>query len=155
MPVIVIGADTEYGMAIAEALTRRQGEVRAFVTDVESAKPLRGLGIKVAVGDVSDASHIEGASRQAFSAVVVAESALDGRERSFAKSYDVLVRAWAEGLQGAGVTRIIWVGSEAAPPPAVAAATAECVAIDIRDRSPRQVADEAVRLDDLAVIDPH
>jgi len=153
MPVIVIGADTEYGMAVSRALTRRAGEVRAFVTDPESADSLRQLGIKVAVGDVSDASHIEGAAHRAFSAVLVAESALDGRERSFATTYDALVDAWALGLRDAQVRRIIWVGADDEPPPAISASGPECASIDTRHRSHREVADEAVRLDDLAEIE--
>ncbi len=150
MPVIVIGADTEYGLAVAEALTARRGEVRAFVTDPASAPQLRELGIKVAVGDVSDASHIEGAAHRAFSAVVIAEAGLDRRERSFAASHDDLLEAWARGLQDAGVTRIIWMGADDRPPAALLGA--ECVAIDIRSQSPREAAAEAVRIDDLAEI---
>ena len=33
MPVIVVGADTEIGLASIDGLLARQGEVRAFVTD--------------------------------------------------------------------------------------------------------------------------
>lgn len=154
MPVIVIGADTEYGLAVATALTERDGEVRAFVTDPESAQTLRRLGIKVAIGDVSDASHIEGASHQAFSAVLVADAGLDDRERSFSASYEALISAWAVGLHDAGISRIIWVGPDAHPPPAMVATGAETVAIDVRERSIAEVAAEAVRLDDLAVVEP-
>lgn len=153
MPVIVIGADTDYGLAVAEAVSRRRGEVRAFVSNPASAQSLRELGIKVAVGDVSDASHIEGAARQAFSAVLVAESGLDDRERSFAPSYEALVEAWARELRDAGVTRIIWVGPDDEPPPAISGSGMESVSIDTRNRSPQEVADEAVRLDDLAEIE--
>lgn len=153
MPVIVIGADTDHGLAVAAALTTRAGEVRAFVTDPDSAPALRNLGIKVAIGDVSDASHIEGAAHEAFSAVLMAEAGLDDRERSFSTSYDMLVSAWARGLNDAGVRRIIWVGPDARPPAPIASAAAETAAIDVRGRSAAEVAAETVRLDDLAEVD--
>lgn len=151
MPAIVIGADADLGYRVAAALTRRQGEVRGFVTDPASAGPLRRLGIKVAVGDVSDASHIEGAAHDAFSAVLMAEAALDDRERSFASSYEALVEAWASGLKDAGVRRIIWVGADPIPP-RLADGT-ESASIDTGVLSPDEVAAEAARLDDLAALD--
>ncbi len=154
MPVIVIGADTEKGRAVAEALTEREGEVRAFVTDPDSVPALRAAGIKVAVGDVSDASHIEGAAHQTFSAVLMAQAALDGRERSFATSPEAVWSAWAEGLQGAGVKRLIWVGPDGGPPATIAPVGAESVSIDVRGGSDSDIAAEVVRLDDLAELDP-
>ena len=150
MPVIVVGADTEYGRVAAEALTQREGEVRAFVTDPEAAPPLRRLGIKVAVGDVSDGSHIEGAALQAFSAVLVAEAGRDGRERSFAHTFEDLVSAWLAAVKGAGVQRVIWMGPDDAPPRQLVGGTFEMAAIDTRAFSPEEAAAEAVRLDDLA-----
>ena len=136
---------------VATALTTRDGEVRAFVTDPAAAHPLRELGIKVAVGDVSDASHIEGAAHDAFSAVLMAEAASDERERSFASSYDEVVAAWRQGVGGAGVKRIIWIGPE--PMPGSAGAGIESASIDSGALSPGEVASEAVRLDDLAELD--
>jgi len=151
MPAIVIGADTDLGYRVASALTRRQGEVRGFVTDPASAGPLRRLGIKVAVGDVSDGSHIAGAAHDAFTAVLMAEAAVDDRERSFASSYEALVEAWASGLKDAGVRRIIWVGADPIPP-GIGTGT-ESASIDTGALSPDEVAAEAARLDDLAVLD--
>lgn len=150
MPVIVVGADTEYGRVAAQALTERDGEVRAFVTDPAAAPPLRRLGIKVAVGDVSDGSHIEGAALQAFSAVLVAEAGLDGRERSFVDTFEDLVSAWFEAVKGAGVQRVIWIGPDEGPPPPLAAGEFESAVVDTRIHSPEAAAAEAVRLDDLA-----
>lgn len=149
MPVIVVGADTEYGDAITRRLASRNGEVRAFVTDPEAAQPLRMLGVKVAVGDVSDASHIEGAALNAFSAVLIAEAGRDQRERSFARSVDGLVAGWLAAATAAGVRRIIWVGS-GAPPDAVSDAAGEVALIDTARGSPEDAANEAARLDDLA-----
>ena len=110
MPVMVVGADTELGRVVAAALTARDGEVRAFVTDPSSADPLRALGIKVAVGDVSDASHIEGAAHDVFSAVLLSEAASDDRERSFAASFVEVVCACKQGVIVAGAKRILWIG---------------------------------------------
>ena len=153
MPVIIVGADTVYGRAAATALTGRDGEVRAFVTDPDSAGPLRALGIKVAVGDVSDGSHIEGAALQAFSAVFVAEAGTDDRERSFASTFDDVVQAWLEAVRAAGVQRLIWIGPDEAPPPLSGGTDVESAAIDTREHNPEEAAAEAVRLDDLARLD--
>ncbi len=151
MPVIVIGADTEFGQAVAEALSRRRGEVRAFITNPASADSLRRLGIKVAIGDVSDGSHIEGAAHDAFSAVLVAEAALDNRERSFAASYDAVLGAWRSALAEAGVKRVIWIGADGIPP--ILASGVESASIDTGVLSPAEVGSEAVRIDDLAAIE--
>lgn len=153
MPVIVIGADTEYGRAVATVLAEGGGEVRAFVTDPGSAHGLRDLGIKVAVGDVSDASHIEGAARRAYSAVIIAEAGRDTRERSFAATFETLVNAWATGLRDAGVQRIIWIGAETHPPDPIIATAREAVAIRSSDLLPAEVAEETARLDGLASLD--
>ncbi len=110
MPVLVVGADTEMGKAAVEALLSRAGEVRAFVTDPGVALELKKRGVKVATGDVSDASHVGGAATSVFSAVLVSAAATDDRERSFATSPLAVARAWAEGLADARVRRIIWVG---------------------------------------------
>ncbi|MBT8203121.1 MAG: NAD(P)H-binding protein [Acidimicrobiia bacterium] len=153
MPAIVIGADTEHGAAIARALTSRQGEVRAFITDPTSADALRQVGIKVAIGDVSDASHIEGAAHEAFTGVAIAEAADDDRERSFAKSAAEVAEGWLGALRAAGVRRVIWVGS--AEPAGVSTWPAEFALIDPTTAPVGEVADEVVRLDDLGTLDPN
>ena len=107
MPVIVIGADTPTGEAVMEALLPRDGEVRAFVSDTAHAAALKDRGVKVAIGDVSDGSHIGGAAMRAFCAIAAVEAAHDERERSFAKTSDDVVAAWAEGLTDAGIRRVI------------------------------------------------
>ena len=60
MPVIVIGADTSQGRAVIEGLVEPGREVRAFVSDPAIGAELRELGVKVALGDVSDDSHVQG-----------------------------------------------------------------------------------------------
>ena len=109
MPVIVVGADTEAGAGILDALHDPRREIRAFVSDEDVAERLRERGYKVALGDVSDQSHVEGASTRCFSAVLIGEAARDQRERSFAKSYDSVLRGWAKAVESASVTRVIWV----------------------------------------------
>lgn len=115
MPVLVVGADTDVGIAAVEALLDREGEVRAFVTDPGVGLDLKKKGVKVATGDISDASHVGGAATSVFSAVLVGSATSDGRERSFVPTPLGVARAWAEGLSDARVKRIIWVG-----PPALA-----------------------------------
>ena len=110
MPVIVVGADTETGRSIVERLVEPDREVRAFVSDITVAEELRKRGVKVALGDVSDPSHIEGACTRCFSAVLVTEAAFDERERSFARTPEAVLQGWVEAVRAASVTRVIWVG---------------------------------------------
>lgn len=147
MPVIVIGADTPIGSEIVDALIPRSGEVRAFVSDPETAARLRERGLKVALGDVSDGSHVGWAAMRAFSAVLVWEAASDERERAFAGSPPQVARAWVDGLEEAGVTRAIWV-SDPSSVAEFAGATAEVEVIDPRGRRPREVANEVRLADD-------
>lgn len=113
MPVIVVGADTEPGRAIVDALIEPDREVRAFVSDITSAEELRKTGVKVALGDVSDPSHIEGACTRCFTAVLVTEAAFDDRERSFARTPEAVLKGWVDAVRAAAVTRVIWVGDGA------------------------------------------
>ena len=109
MPVIVIGADTEAGLAVINELADPGREIRAFVSDPETASDLRRLGVKVALGDVSDDSHVEAAALHCFTAVLVAEAARDNRERSFALSETDVLEAWGRAVSNAHVNRAIWV----------------------------------------------
>ncbi|REK12244.1 MAG: hypothetical protein DWQ40_11740 [Actinobacteria bacterium] len=114
MPVIVIGADTPIGSRIIDALVDPPREVRAFVTDETEGQRLKDKGVKVALGDVSDDSHIQGAATRCFSAILITEAARDDRERSFAKSEDQVLASWANAV--AGVKRVIWVHDGETPP---------------------------------------
>jgi hypothetical protein len=87
-------------------------EVRAFVTDPEVAGRIRGSGAKVALGDLSDSSHVEAACMHCFTAVLVTEAARDQRERAFAEEADQVLQGWAGAVAAAGVTRVIWVGDD-------------------------------------------
>ncbi|MGH8871159.1 MAG: NAD(P)H-binding protein [Acidimicrobiia bacterium] len=116
MPVIVVGADTTWGRALVEGLLEPGREVRAFVTDIGAAAELREAGVKVALGDVSDDSHVQGASMNCFTAVLITEAARDGRDRSFAATEEQVLRGWADATAASGVTRVIWVHDGDVPP---------------------------------------
>ena len=147
MPVIVVGADTPQGRAIVPALTPASGEVRLFVSDPGVADELRAIG-KVAVGDISDGTHVGGAAIGAFCAVLVAEAAHDDRERHFASSPRLVFSQWADGLKDAGVGRIIFVAgaADAAISDKLASAAPEFVVVPA-DRDPADVATEVSGLE--------
>lgn len=113
--MIVVGADTEAGESILAQTSPTEREVRVFVTDEFKAQHLKRLGYKVATGDVSDESHVEGAALRCFSAVLVTEAADDDRERSFADTSEEVLRGWARAVATAGVRRVIWVTDGATP----------------------------------------
>lgn len=149
MPVIVIGADTVIGRAAVDALLPGAAELRAFVTDPDEINALKARGVKVAVGDVSDGSHVGGAAMRAFCAVLVPEAACDGRERSFAASPAAVVSAWADGLRDAGVHRAIWVEHPAVDGGAglLAGAVAEVAVVETAGRTAEEIAAEIARLE--------
>jgi hypothetical protein len=109
MPVIVVGADTPLGEAVVSGFDPLGREVRVFVTDPIVGERLKERGCKVAIGDVSDGSHVGGAAHRAFTAVLVSDALLDDRERAFADTPEATVAEWVIGLKDAGVQRVIWV----------------------------------------------
>lgn len=115
MPVIVVGADTDAGRAILEGLYDPHREVRAFVSDGSVGAALKEQGFKVALGDISDESHVAAASTRCFSAVLITEAASDGRERSFAGTPGEVLEGWADAVASSDVTRVIWVSTEDPP----------------------------------------
>ena len=143
MPVIVVGADTGVGRAIIDGLYTPAREIRAFVSDEEQGAELKDLGIKVALGDVSDESHVEAAALNCFTAVLVAEASTDDRERSFAATPTDVLAGWARAV--ASVTRVIWVSAGEVPD----TATPEMAKVDPDD--PDVVA-KVVALDDAQKI---
>lgn len=146
MPVIVIGADTPSGREIIERLLSPDREVRAFVTDPDTAESLRGMGVKVALGDVSDDSHIAGACLNCFSAVLVTEAAADHRQRSFAPTPHQVLQGWSRAVQSAAVRRVIWVAGD---DPVPETAIAEVATVD---RSRPDLAETVYALDQAAHI---
>lgn len=115
MPVMIVGADSPTGRRIAERLFDPAREVRVFVTDPEAAEEWRSTGAKVALGDVSDDTHVAGACLNCFSVVLVGEAATDSRTRSFASTPAAVMTGWANAVGSAGVRRVIWV-IEGEPP---------------------------------------
>ncbi len=147
MPVIVVGADTPAGEAVIGALLAPGREVRAFVSDPGAALRLKKAGVKVALGDVSDASHLAGAALNCFSVVFIEAAATDGRDRAFAADRAAVFEAWAEAASDASVRRVIWVSSVEPP----AGAAPESARVDpglALDELARRVAelDDAVEL---------
>lgn len=110
MPVIVVGADSPAGEAIVARVVGPDREVRAFVSDPRVGARLKEQGVKVALGDLSDASHVSGACLRCHTAVLICGTAHDGREISFAASPDEVFTSWAEAVTQAQVRRVIWVG---------------------------------------------
>lgn len=151
MPVIVVGADASRGAEIIDALAAGGGEVRAFVSDAAEAARCQDRGIKMAVGDVSDASHVGGAAMGAFTAVFVAAAATDTRERAFASSPAAVFSAWEEAATDAGVQRVIWVGAAGDAPQGMAEVPAgfRCI-----DPARPDVAPAVASLDAAARLDP-
>ncbi len=110
MPVLVIGADTDLGHAIVPALQPASGEIRLFASDADAVAGYRSFA-KVAIGDISDGTHVGGAAIGAFCAIVIAAAAHDERERYFARDTAELFGQWADGLADANIGRVIVVGS--------------------------------------------
>lgn len=154
MPVIVVGADTPLGELVADTLSGRGGEVRTFVTDPEAAGRLRSRRIKVAMGDVSDGSHVEAAALGCFTAILVGEAAVDRRQRSFSSDPAETTAGWLKAAAGAGVQRLIWLGDSAFFDRVEArAAVPEVIAVAVEGRKPADLATEVAQLDDLGELD--
>ena len=106
--MLIVGADTPTGSALADVVAGR-GEIRMFVSDDTAAGALRNANFKVALGDVSDATHVGAAAVGAFSAVLLAEAAVDDRIRSFASDPSTVVGSWVSAVAEARVRRVILV----------------------------------------------
>ncbi len=150
MPVIVIGADSPLGAQIVAALLPREGEVRAFVSDVASGAELKGRGVKVAIGDLSDGSHVGAAALHTFSAVAITAAAGDGREVAFADDAAGVIRQWANAIREADVKRVIVVGED--PEGILAGAAPESAVVATSGRALDEIAADVARLDDAAVV---
>lgn len=148
MPVIVIGADTPVGDAVVSAVKPKSGEIRVFISDPDEAARYRTIA-KVAIGDLSDGSHVGGAAIGAFCAIAIAGAAHDARERYFADTPGAVFDQWADGLADAGVGRIIFVGTkpDAADVTTLRSAAAEFVFVDTTDKSPKTIATEVARVE--------
>jgi putative NADH-flavin reductase len=153
MPMIVVGADSPAGSGIVTAATARGGEVRAFVSDEAVAADFRGRSVKVALGDVSDTSHVGGAALGCFSAVLVAEAAFDGRVMSFAEGPEEAILGWVDAAIGAGVTRVVLVDGPHVPAAVRAIARAPESAVVAGTQMPMsEVVDAVLALDDASSV---
>ncbi len=153
MPVIVVGADTPAGETIVSALVDRGGEVRAFVTDAARGAPMRAQGVKVAVGDLSDGSHVAAAAHEAFTAVFIEAALADGRPCAFATDSRAVVNTWETAVREAGVQRAIWVGDPS--PYAIAGLAPECAVVASAGRSDQDIALEVADLNDRRDLSGH
>lgn len=151
MPVLVVGADTSLGQEIVGQLLAREGEVRVFVSDPAIGESFKQRGAKVAVGDPSDDSHIEGAATRAFSAVLITGCLRDGRELAFAESAEAVLDSWGRALKEARVQRAIWVvDPQTSLEGALAESTPEHSVVPEESRPLAELADEVARLDEAA-----
>ena len=151
MPVVVIGADTPVGAAIVAALRPASGEIRVFVTDPDTGDAYRNA-TKVAVGDLSDGSHVGGAAMGAFCAIAIIAAASDTRERHFAGDPPAVLAQWADGLSDPGVSRVIAVGraADSPEPNPLERITHQYRFVDTADRDVADVAAEIAALEAAA-----
>lgn len=145
MPVIVVGADTQIGHAIVPALRPASGEIRLFASDADAVAGYRSFA-KVAVGDISDGTHVGGAAIGAFCAIVIAAAAHDGRERSFAATPAAVFAQWADGIGEAGVARVILIGppDEIPDPTGLEHLDSELIRVDTRGKSVESIIGQVV-----------
>lgn len=142
-----MGADTPAGEAIVAEVAEPDREVRAFVSDPSAGARLKEAGVKVALGDISDESHVSSACLRCHTAVLVCEATRDGREISFAETTDEVMRSWAQAVSEAGVQRVIWVADHTVP----AVATPEQATVDSELGLP-EIARQVAELDDALSI---
>jgi uncharacterized protein YbjT (DUF2867 family) len=144
VPILVVGADHPLGNTIVKRLLSPGREVRAFVSDAGVGAELKTLGAKVAIGDLSDESHVAAAATRCFAVAFIASALTDGRELAFLTPAHT-VSAWARAAAESRVTRVIWVGSD--PPPT---SVPELAIVDTTTLDDDGIVEEVVRLDDLA-----
>jgi uncharacterized protein YbjT (DUF2867 family) len=153
MPMLVVGADTSVGDAIVERALTRDGQVRAFVSDDAAGARLRARSVKVALGDVSDSSHVGSAALGCFSVALVAEAALDGRDMAFASDPDAVIASWIRAVVESEVTRVVLVAPGPHPTTqADLAAAPESAVVDTTGLEPEEVAERVLAIDDAAAI---
>lgn len=150
MPVLVVGADTPVGATIVAALADRAGELRCFVTDPDMAAEMRARSAKVALGDVSDGSHVGAAGLNCFSMVFVCAAAIDSRQRAFATTPVQVFEQWQEAITMAGARRIIWVEDVDSVGSGSRIEAGELAVVAGADMSDRDIADRVVALDEVS-----
>ena len=150
MPVLVVGADTPVGAIVVKALSNREGELRCFVTDPDIAAGLTSSSTKVALGDVSDGSHVGGAGLNCFSMVFMCAAATDMRERAFCTTPAQVFEQWQEAITMAGPRRVIWVEDAETAGSGSRIVADEIAVVAGADLSHREIADRVVALDEAS-----
>lgn len=150
MPVLVVGADTPTGSAVVAALAGRDGELRCFVSDEAIAAQLKSRSAKVALGDVSDGSHVGAAGINCFSMVFLTEAAHDERVRSFAASPEEVFEQWQEAIELAGVRRVIWVQDGSSEGSGAKVVANELAVVAGATMATSEIAARVVELDEVA-----
>lgn len=150
MPVLIVGADTPIGSALTAALASRDGEVRCFVSDPRTVTELKNHSAKVAVGDVSDGSHVGAAGLNCFSLIFITEAAFDGRERSFGDNPQTVFDQWQEAIEMSGARRVIWLEEERSIGSGASIRATEIAVVTTADQSTRQLVERLVALDEVA-----
>ena len=145
--MIVVGADTAIGEEIICRVAGPDREVRAFVSDPSAGVRFKEKSVKVALGDLSDISHVSAASLRCHTAVLICEAARDGRDLSFATDPSEVFEQWGQAVSEAGVRRVIWVADHPVP----AASVPERATVDSTLPLP-EVAAQVAELDDAATI---
>ncbi len=153
MPVLVVGADHPVGAAILAAITAREGEVRAFISDPAEAHQLKERSVKVAIGDLSDGTHVGSAALNCFSLVFVTMTAHDVRERSFAETPAQLFAQWQAAIDMSGAQRVIWVEDQQSTGSGHEIRAAEVAVVPAADTSLEAVAALVADLDERATLD--
>lgn len=157
MPVLVVGADHPVGRAIIGAFASRDGEVRAFISDAAEVEALKSQRVKVAIGDLSDGTHVGGAAINCFSLVFVTMTAHDERERAFAEQPAELFAQWQVAIDMSRVQRVIWVEDDQSRGSGHQVSAPEVAVVSAAGISPEATAALVADLDDLATLDgsPH
>ncbi len=150
MPVLIVGADTPIGAAVVKALANREGELRCFVSDLSAAASLKAKSVKVAIGDISDGSHVGAAGLNCFSMIFITAAATDDRERAFAVTSQDVFDQWQEAITMAGAQRIIWVENPSSVGSGAKIIAREIAVVPSDEKTDHAVAERVVALDDAA-----
>ncbi len=116
MPVMITGAETGAGRAVARALLRTGGEVRVYLDAEQSgelhASAWRRAGCKVALGTLDDEGHLDSALEQCHTVVHLAGGPLAEPHTALEELATV-----CSASVGAGCRRLIWTAELAAVAP--------------------------------------
>lgn len=102
MPVLVTGAEHAVGRAVVAAVSRRGGEVRAFLDPLRApagaVERLRAAGAKTARGDLADEELLERALAEAHTLVHAAADPLDDPDELVDQAASAVSAALSSGV---------------------------------------------------------